>query len=84
MIGDGGHAKVIRSFHRGDRIIAVGDNRLRKQIALRNEAGWFPGKDVASGYDKAFHPSAIWHDCDIGEGTVVMAGAVIQPGCSIR
>lgn len=41
---------------------------------------------VAKGYDFAvlIHPSAvIGRDVELGAGTVVMAGAVIQPGCRV-
>lgn len=56
-------------------VIGIGDNRIRKQISLRaNKAHW---KSI-------IHPSAIISkDVHIGEGTVVMAGAIIQPGSSI-
>lgn len=76
IIGDGGHAKVIKSFATGDGcIIAVGNNFDRK----REAAHYWPEP-----YQVLIHPSAIVApDVVIGIGTVIMAGAVIQPGTRI-
>lgn len=53
-----------------DFVIAVGNNRIRKQIAESHDVNWV----------KLIHPSAqIAYGVEIGEGTVVMAGAVINP-----
>jgi len=73
MIGDGGHAKVIRSFAPGAKVIAVGDNRSRKCEAMCIDTPW----------EIIIHPTALAYDYEIGEGTVVMAGAIIQPGVLI-
>ena len=84
LIGDGGHAAVIRDLIRArerlDRsglikqeqgtIIAVGDNRARKREA-----------ESRSGESWAYliHPSAtVASSALIGMGTVIMAGAVVQ------
>ncbi len=58
-------------------IIAIGDNRIREEKAelIRHK-----------GYrlESAVHPSAvIASDVQLGEGTVVMAGAVVNPGSTI-
>lgn len=78
IIGNGGHAKVIKSFHQDwiyGSIIAVGDNAARKKEA---EAC----KGIPFGV--AIHPSAIvFSDVVIGEGTVIMAGVIVQPGARI-
>ena len=76
IIGDGGHAKVVRECisARGDTFIAVGDNRARKREA---EAHQGP-------FAVMVHPSAVVSPkADIGDGTVIMAGAVVQAGALI-
>lgn len=77
LIGDGGHARVIKSFWSSENLwlVAVGDNRARKQeTEAHPELEWgFAG-----------HASAIIDPYTaIGEGTVIMAGVIIQPGCRI-
>ncbi len=52
-------------------VLAIGDNRMRREIA-----GRFSGKEWLT----ALHPWAyVDQTAQIGEGTVVFAGAVIQP-----
>ena len=84
IIGDGGHAKVIKEllqqyeigwFHYKDTVIAVGDNMARKKEALANQDLRFP---VLISKDALVSKDAI-----IGAGTVIMAGAVVQPGTRI-
>ena len=59
----------------GDAIISIGSNRIRKRIS-----GDYPRLKWKS----LIHPSAyIAPDVKIGEGTVVMAGVIIQPGTVI-
>lgn len=54
-------------------IIAIGNNTVREKIAETYDVNWA----------RLFHPTAvIGMDCKIGEGTVVMANAVINP-CTI-
>ena len=74
IIGNGGHAKVIRSFeNRGHpglvAFVAIGDNHARKLEA-----------EALKGYIFRIlkHPGA-WIDetAKIGEGTVIMAGAIV-------
>ncbi|MCH7666744.1 MAG: acetyltransferase [Acidobacteria bacterium] len=55
-------------------IVAVGDNRLRANLASMLDLAW----------TTATHPSAIVHpSVSIGPGSVVCAGAIIQPGTLI-
>lgn len=79
IYGDGGHAKVVKSFADGcgRSVVAVGDNASRKKEVERLiEEGWIFGSYI--------HPGAIVaKGVELGEGTVVMAGAVIQPGARI-
>jgi sugar O-acyltransferase (sialic acid O-acetyltransferase NeuD family) len=52
-------------------ILAVGDNRVRRELARR-----FEGLEWAT----AVHPTAYVHpSVELGPGTVVFAGAVVQP-----
>lgn len=75
ILGNGGHAAVIREFYAAEEwIIAIGDNRVRKR-----EAGRIGGPfGIAIHGSAIVSPSAIIH-----HGTVVMAGAVIQAGAII-
>ncbi|NQV78003.1 MAG: acetyltransferase [Lutibacter sp.] len=59
----------------GSLVIAIGNNKIRKQISDRfSIANW----------QTIIHPSAIISkDVIIGEGSVVMAGAIIQTGTKI-
>lgn len=77
LIGDGGHASVIRSFWDKSTywVIAVGDNRARKKEAEAN---------VGMEFGIAWHPHSYVSDgCSIGFGTVIMAGVIIQANCKI-
>jgi len=82
FIGSGSHAKVLRDVIRttnweaSGTIIAVGDNRTRQK-----EAAYLSSDNFAI----LIHHSAITTSADtqIGEGTVIMAGVIIQPGCRI-
>lgn len=76
--GNGGHAKVIRSFADWDAVlVAIGDNATRKSEVDRLWAeGWQ--------FTIAVHPRAVVsHLATLDHGTVVMAGAVVQPGARI-
>lgn len=58
-------------------IVAIGDAATRKNLQEKYEEA---GVQVAT----LIHPfSSVAKDVLIGDGTVVMAGAVIQPGCRI-
>ena len=75
----GGREVLSRLYSAGIKtaIIAIGDNRVRKEIAemLSNEKFQFA---------TAIHPSAsIGEEVRIGRGTVVMANSVINPGSVI-
>jgi sugar O-acyltransferase (sialic acid O-acetyltransferase NeuD family) len=60
-------------------IIAVGDNFLRSEVATR-VAGLCPELRFVP----SIHPQAtIGRDVSIGEGTVIMAGVIVNPSCSI-
>ena len=82
--GDGGHAKVVKDAlgDRGDElvglaVIAVGDNKARKKEAARLAAEGY-------GFWTVISPLAhVSKDVHIGEGTVVMAGVIVQPGAWI-
>lgn len=83
IIGDGGHAKVIRGLVAAARyqfsdewcFIAVGTNKFRKKEAEANSQYLFP---------ILVHPfSWVSPDAVIGEGTIIMAGVVIQPNVKI-
>jgi sugar O-acyltransferase (sialic acid O-acetyltransferase NeuD family) len=51
-------------------VLAVGSNRARRDLARRLPLAW----------GVAIHPSAIIHSSvEIGEGTVIFAGAIVQP-----
>lgn len=67
-----GGLKQIERFGSNSAIIALGDNKKRKEIAtyLDRYCKWIT----------VSHPKAIIHgSVDIGKGTVICAGAVIQP-----
>ena len=93
IYGKGDHAKVVSSSIRlqqfkfwddndydpkirGLWVIGIGNNKIRKKIA----EGVLKGKQFIStlSANSTCHSSSI-----IGEGTQVMAGAVIQMGCKI-
>ena len=82
IIGDGGHAKVVRDVHMSMRewhddgyyFIAVGDNVSRSNEAFANSSRL---------YAKLIHKTAYVVADSMGQGTVVMAGAVVQPGTII-
>lgn len=55
-------------------IIGIGSNYVRKELSEKCQLSWH----------SALHPNAvIGRDVIIGEGTVVMAGAIINPSSSI-
>lgn len=59
----------------GEVFVAVGDAVIRKQLMQSYGSRNMP---------VLVHPNAtIAHDVDIGEGTVIMAGAIINPGTRI-
>ena len=77
IIGDGGHAAVVREvvgamdviYDDGWCFIAVGDNRARRKEARAHEHLRFP---------TLRHPSAVVSpSAKIGEGTIIMAGAIV-------
>ncbi len=60
-------------------IIAIGDNQKRKEIFIRIKDCNIPFKFVT-----AIHPEAqIGKDTLIGDGTVIMAGAIVNPSTKI-
>ncbi len=59
--------------------VAIGDNYVRAQVAQRID-GFCPGLLFVN----AVHPAAcIGKETTLGPGTVVMAGAVLNPGCQV-
>lgn len=82
IIGDGGHAKVVRDILRSHIIsaikahIAIGDNAARKREAQRLEQDYyFP---VIMHWDSTIAESA-----SIGNGSLICARAVIGPNVKI-
>ena len=77
IIGDGGHASVIKTFFDGD-IVAIGDNATRKRVVEEKmREGWWTN-------DVAIHPTAVINGpVSIGVGTVIMAGVIVQIGAWI-
>ena len=82
IIGDGGHASVVKEIVRltfmdrptSGAFVAIGDNKARKKEAESN----------GGPFAVLVHPSAIVSDsASIGEGSIIMAGAIIQPHASI-
>ncbi len=58
----------------GAAILAFGNNRLRRRFAARFELDW----------TSVIHPTAWVHSSvTLGQGSIVCAGAVIQPGARI-
>ena len=71
--------KIVSDFAVDCGIVAVGDNYLRSMIHRKIE-GLCPGFKFGT----AIHPGAYWaEDVIIGEGSVVMAGAVLNSGSKI-
>lgn len=73
FVGNGGHAVVLKEIadlSTGEGwIIAVGDNKARRSEALK----------IDGIFARLFHPSSVISiSAEIGVGTVVMAGAIIQ------
>ena len=71
-----GSVEEYRRFPDAEFLIAVGDARARHRIAQAMDgARWHT----------AIHPRAVVSslDVEIGEGTVVMAGAMVNPGARI-
>ena len=83
IIGDGGHAKVIRElisphsqYTPADVFIAIGDNASRKREAEKQAYGCF--------FPSLMHSSVRFsHTASIGEGTVLMAGVIVQANARI-
>lgn len=60
-------------------LVAIGDNFTRSEVE-RGIAPTVPGFR----FFRAIHPgSCVARDAKIGDGTVVMAGAVVDPGCNL-
>lgn len=71
MIGNGGHASVVRECVVTGNVIAIGDNATRKRL---DGGEWGTAIHVSA----VISPSA-----KISEGAMVMAGAVIQANARI-
>lgn len=86
IIGDGGHASVVRDvlqfvgykYEKDDiAFVAIGDNESRKREAdILAEQG-FPFAILQH------HFSTFAHTASAGPGTIIMAGAVVQPNVRI-
>ena len=71
--------EIISKYEVTHALVGIGDNFRRWKVAqfLRTN---FPTVHIAT----AIHPSAvIAKDVEIGEGTSVMAGAIINPSCRV-
>ena len=65
----------LRTIRHDAIIIAIGDNRLRRTLAEQ-----FAGEVLAT----AIHPfTSIAASAHIGEGSMILAGAIVQPGAMI-
>lgn len=79
IIGDGGHARVVRTLCEwdafGNWICAFGDNRARKdEVEKHPDYKW----------SIATYNRFLWKEgVEIGDGTVIMDGAIVQPGARI-
>jgi acetyltransferase EpsM len=66
---------IITSSYNGSALIAVGNNYMRQKISRRVKV---------FNWESLIHPSAyVANDVEIGEGSVIFAGAVVQPGSKI-
>lgn len=69
-----GPVEKLRDRGRLRAIVAVGDNQARKRLTGLVSMCWA----------RAIHPTACIHgSVAIGQGSVVFAGAVLQPNCSV-
>lgn len=97
LYGNGGHARVIKDlihllggevvhvfdsenqynpevFPKAELIIAIGNSEIREKIS----------QEVSHQFGKLIHPKAVLaNDVEVGEGTVILANAVIQAGAKI-
>ena len=72
-------AELAREYDFSACIVAVGHNEVRRRCVAMLRT-----KLPELRFDTAIHPSAVVAECvEIGDGSVVMAGAVINPGCRI-
>jgi UDP-N-acetylbacillosamine N-acetyltransferase len=77
ILGGGEQLELLRQQGIKHAIVAIGDNRARLRLA---------DKFASAGFELAIaiHPRAIVAtDITIGAGTVIAAGAVLNPGCTI-
>jgi sugar O-acyltransferase (sialic acid O-acetyltransferase NeuD family) len=71
--------ELMAQYGVGGGIVAIGDNRMRRQVALRVAA-------IASQFRfiNAVHPSArIAREVEMGEGIAIMAGVTVNAGTRI-
>lgn len=97
LYGNGGHARVLKDlihllggevvhvfdsenpynaeiFPNVELIIAIGNSEIREKIS----------QEVCHQFAKLIHPKAVLaNDVEVGEGTVILANAVIQAGVKI-
>lgn len=69
-----GPVSLLKESPRRRAVIGIGDNRTRQKLSQQLSMEWIP----------VIHPFSFVHSSvKIGEGSVVMAGAVIQPDATI-
>lgn len=69
-----GTTKNIEKYKKLYFIIGIGNNKIRKEISQKYKLNWYT----------AIHPNSIIANCvRIGEGSTIMAGAIINPYTTI-
>jgi sugar O-acyltransferase (sialic acid O-acetyltransferase NeuD family) len=69
-----GPVDELRKAERFFGIVAVGDNEARRRLVERLPNG---------SWVNAIHPRSIISEAVVGQGSVIMAGAVVQPGAVV-
>lgn len=71
--------KIVSKYNVKHLVIAIGDNHIRNIVAKKIEH-----LDIQINYAVCIHPGAcIGKNCEIANGTVIMAGAIVNPNTKI-